>query len=161
MSILENLPSQHLCRKWSPLLCLLIFVFVGCKKPQAFQFKRLDNFSVSEISGDSATLAADVVFYNPNAFKMQVKNIDADFFANDNLIAHHTIDSLINVPSKQDTYVPVKLRISIQPLINNAISALLNKSINFKIKGKTKVGTSGIYTTLPFEFSKDQKINLF
>lgn len=140
---------------------LLIFVFLSCKKPEPFQFKGLENFTVHSIATDSATISSDVVFYNPNAFSVELKNIEADFYANDNLLAHHLIDTLITVPASAETKVPVTMRVSLQPIINNALTMFLNKQVMIRAKGKTQIGHSGIYITVPFEFSKNQEINLF
>lgn len=143
------------------LLYLLIFIFIGCKKPEPFQFRGLENFSVQEISTDSATLTSDVVFYNPNQFSVDLKNIESDFYANEHLLAHYYRDTLINVPPATEMKIPVTLRVSLQPILNNALAAFLNQEINLRAKGKTKIGSSGIFITVPFEFSKNQKIQLF
>ncbi len=134
---------------------------MSCKKPQPFQFRGLENFTVHGISADSATLSSDVVFYNPNSFSVELKNIEADFYANDHLLAHHLIDTLITVPANVETKLPVTLRVSVQPIINNALTMFLNKQVLIRAKGKTQIGHSGIYVTVPFEFSKNQEINLF
>ena len=154
--------TKYIRMKASALLpSLLILIFIGCKKPEPLQFRGLQNFSVKEISTDSATLISDVVFYNPNQFSVELKNIESDFYANDHLLSHYNRDTLIKVPAATEMKIPVKLRVSLQPILNNALAAFLNQEINLRAKGKTKIGSSGVFITIPFEFSKNQKFSFF
>lgn len=142
------------------LPCFLTFVFFSCKAPEPFEFRGLENLTLGEVNTDSATITTNVVFYNPNSFRVSLKNLESDFYANESLISHYVLDTLLDVPAATEMRIPVSLRVNVQPILSNAVSAFLNRQILLRMKGKTQLGHSGIFITVPFEFSKNQQIDL-
>ena len=94
---------------------------------------------------DESLLHADLSFYNPNAFTMELKKADVNVYLNDQLANHYVTDSTINIPRKDTFYVPLNLKISPKLLIGSAIRMLMNdNTIKVRLEGSIRVKRGGI-----------------
>lgn len=137
------------------LFCLLIW---GCKKPTAFQYKGIKNIQFENFAGDTAALSATISFFNPNKYAVQLKKIDADIFANDAFLSHYKLDTSITIPANSPFDFGTTIRFNRSNLFNNIISAFLKQEVLLHIKGNTRVGRSGFFVNVPFDFTQKQTL---
>lgn len=148
--------------KWgSPTIWLLValVVLVSCSKPKPLVFKGINQFKIDDIGMDSSSLFAELAFSNPNDMKLDLKKIDCDIFANDHLVGHYLLDSLMEIPANADFNYPARIRIDMHPIVQNAISAFLTGSVDLHIVGVVKVGRAGVYVNVPIDFAHQQKLS--
>jgi LEA14-like dessication related protein len=139
----------------------LIAILVSCKKPQDFQFLGVRNFRLENPSLNGATVSADLAYYNPNKYGVKVKHVDAQIFANGNLVGTYTLDTLMQIPAKENFIFPARLEIkNMRPIFGSLASILANKEIVLRIAGKTKVGKGGFFVNIPFDFTTSQKLDI-
>src|ERR1700722_2031852 len=86
---------NHLyCVPMKPISCILflsgLFFLVSCSKPEAPEYLGFRDFSVENLSMDSALLHTQLAFYNPNTFVMELKRGEVNVFL-DNKLANHYI----------------------------------------------------------------------
>src|SRR6266852_3807542 len=108
-------------RLWLLSLCFMI----SCSQPMAPEYLGFHDFNVQTFSMDESLLHAELSFYNPNAFTMELKKADVHVFLNDQLANHYVMDSTINIPLKDTFYVPLNLKISPRLLISSALRMLM------------------------------------
>ncbi len=132
---------------------------ISCSQPQAPEYLGFRDFSVDNVSMDSAQLHTLLTFYNPNTFNMELKSGDVNVFLDDKLANHYVLDSTINIPKKDTFYVPLNLRVSPKLLLSSAISMLMNNNkIKVRMIGSIRVKRSGVGFTVPINYETMQQI---
>jgi LEA14-like dessication related protein len=112
-----------------------------------------------EEHNDSYQLYAQISFYNPNPYNLELKRGDVNVFLNDQLANHYQLDSTIYIPKKDTFYVPLNLKISPKLLISSAISMLMNNNkIKLRLEGSVHVKRSGITFKIPLNYEVMQSL---
>jgi len=130
----------------------------GCKKPVGIEFRGIKNIKLQDLSGDTATVLGTFVFFNPNKFAIQLKKIDADLYANNQLLTHYILDTSMVIPADTTFFMGAILRFNRSIIFNNIADAFLKREVLLQVKGKTKVGRAGIFVQVPFDVSTKQAI---
>ena len=149
---------NHLyCVPMKTTLCILFLTGLSClescSKPEAPEYLGFRDFSVENLSMDSALLRTQLAFYNPNAFVMELKRGDVNVFLDNKLANHYVMDSTINIPKKDTFFVPLNLRISPKLLISSALSMLMNNNkIKVRMEGSIRVKRGGVSFTIPINY---------
>ena len=108
---------------------------------------------------DSALLHAELAFYNPNAFNMELKRGDVNVYLDDRLANHYVLDSTINIPKKDSFFVPLNLRVSPKLLLGSALKMLMNDAqIKVRLEGSVRVIRSGVGFTVPINYEVMQSL---
>jgi LEA14-like dessication related protein len=140
------------------IISLIIFVvsfslLISCSKPEAPEYLGFRDFSVDNFSMDSALLRAQLAFYNPNTFAMELKRGDVNVFLDNKLANHYLLDSTIDIPRKDTFYVPLNLHISPKLLISSALSMLMNNNkIRVRMEGNIRVKRGALGFTVPINY---------
>jgi LEA14-like dessication related protein len=142
------------------LLSILFVSFViSCSKPEAPDYLGFRDFTVDNISMDSALLHAQLAFYNPNTFVMELKRGDVNVYLDDKLANHYVLDSTIDIPKRDTFFVPLNLRVSPKLLLGSAISMLMNNNkIKVRMVGSIRVKRGGIGFTVPINYEVMEQI---
>jgi LEA14-like dessication related protein len=141
-------------------LSVIFFCFmISCSKPEAPEYLGFRDFSIQNLSMDSALLYTQLAFYNPNAFNLELKRGDVNVFLDDKLANHYVLDSSINIPRKDTFYVPLNLRVSPKLLLGSALNMLLNgNKIKVRLDGSIRLKRSGVSFTVPINYEVMQSI---
>ena len=141
------------------LSVVFISAMVSCSSPEAPEYLGFRDFSVQDVSMDSALLHTQLAFYNPNTFNMELKRGDVNVYLDDQLANHYIMDSTINIPQKDTFYVPLNLRVSPKLLVNSAIKMLMNgNKVKVKLLGSVRVKRSGVSFNVPVNYEVMQEI---
>jgi LEA14-like dessication related protein len=151
------------CGQMKNILGLLsvaaVLTVISCNKPEAPEYLGFRDFSIQNVSMDSALLHTQLAFFNPNPFNMELKRGDVNVFLDDQLANHYIMDSTINIPKKDTFYVPLNLRVSPKLLVNSAIKMLMNgNKIKVKLLGSVRVKRSGVSFNVPVNYEVMQEI---
>lgn len=146
-------------------LFLIIFATWGlassCEKMKDLQFVRVANLEMDEIGMTKSTVRLTLAYYNPNNYRLQLKDADFNVFFDDTQVGHSTQDTMINIPAKDTFYFPVKMEVNMANVFKNAFSAFSNKEVTIKATGNCKVGKGGIYLPFPIKCETKQALNFF
>ncbi|MBC8032894.1 MAG: LEA type 2 family protein [Chitinophagaceae bacterium] len=137
-----------------------IIVTVGCLKPKAPVYYDFVNFKIDSIGKVQSVVSAELKYFNPNNYNLQLKQGEVDVYLNQKLAGHSVLDSMILIPKKDTFYLPVKMRVNMSAIFSNALNILLNNEMDIKLQGKAKVGRSGIFMNLPILYEGKQRIPL-
>jgi hypothetical protein len=143
------------------LLFLLIVAFGSCKKPESFEYRDLRNFKVDSLGFENSTISMDLVYFNPNNYGVDLKNIDCDVYVEHNYLGKYVLDTTMHIVKKSEFVVPSKMRVDMKNLFKNTLMSLFSKELLLEVKGTTRVGKAGIYITVPFSYSGRHEFSMF
>ncbi len=144
-----------------PLLSISLFcVVVSCSKPKEPKYLDFENVHVQKAGLSESIVGADLKYFNPNSFKIQLKEADLDLYVNDKYVGHSRLDTLIHIPALDTFYVPVSMKLNLGDLLKNAVQLFLNPEVKLKITGNAKLGKGGIYKNFPVSYEGKQRIDV-
>jgi LEA14-like dessication related protein len=146
-----------------PFYLLLVFIsaFYSCKKPQSFDYKDLKNFRLENVGADKARVSMDLVYFNPNNYGVNLKNVNCDIFLDSSFVGKFVLDTMMRIPKNSEFTVPAKMDVDVKNIFKNSLNLLFNKDVKIAAKGSTRVGKGGLYVTIPFNYEGKHKLNLF
>jgi hypothetical protein len=131
----------------------------SCSKPEAPEYRGFRDFSIQHVGMDSALLHAELAFYNPNAFNLELKRGDVNVFLDDQLANHYVLDSTIYIPKKDSFFVPLNLKVSPKLLLGSALKMLMNDAqIKVHLVGSVRVKKNGVGFTVPIDYEVMQSL---
>ena len=139
------------------LLCLLL----ACKQPQSFVYRELKNFTLVSKGVDQTSASMDLVFFNPNSYGVNLKNVNCDIFLENSFVGRFSLDTTLRIAGNSEFVLPAKMNVDVKSLIKNSLNLLFNNEVAVGAKGTTKVGKGGLFITIPFSYQGKQKLNLF
>lgn len=86
-----------------PLCC-----FLSCSTPQGFEYKGLNNVKVKNLGFEYVDLSLNLVCYNPNNFRLDLKQVDCEVYIDNRYLGKYTLDTLMQIPKKQNFELPLK-----------------------------------------------------
>lgn len=102
-----------------------------------------------------------LAYYNPNNFKLKLKDASFDLFFDDTQVGHSMQDTMIVIPARDTFLFPVKLEVSMENVFKNALGALINREVTIKATGNCKVGKGGIFLPFPIKCETKQPLKFF
>lgn len=143
------------------LILFIAIVLMSCSSPKALEYKDYRNFSIKSLGFNNSTVNLDLEYYNPNNFRMQLRNTNLDIFIDGKLLGHSSSDTLINIPRRDTFSLPVQFDINMQGFYQNALNTLLGKEVLLRIQGKIKVGKANIFMYFPINYESKETFSLF
>lgn len=134
---------------------------LGCGKPEAFQYLDISNFKIGALNSKESDISADFVLYNPNDYRIRLKEVRMDISINERHVGHYRLDTLMNIPKKDTFLIPVKMKVDMKTILSNSLSMLLSNEVNVKMNGIAKLGKAGLFFRFPFTYEGKQDIKIF
>lgn len=134
---------------------------MSCSAPKALEYRSYNNLSIEKFGFDYSTVNLDLKYYNPNNFRMQLRNTNLDIFINGKLFGHSSTDTLIQIPKRDTFTLPIKFDVNMQNIYQNALNTLLGKQVLIKVTGKVKVGKANVFMYFPVNYESKETFSLF
>ncbi|MBY0482339.1 MAG: LEA type 2 family protein [Chitinophagaceae bacterium] len=147
-------------KKW-PLYALLMILAGSCAAPKTFEYRDVKNIKLDKVGFDKTSLLMDLVYYNPNGFGVNLKKVDADVYIDNKYLGKFNLDTSMHIPRKAEFTLPSKIDIDLKGFYKNALTLVMNNDVLVTVKGNTRVGKAGIYTTVPFTYEGRHKLTIF
>jgi LEA14-like dessication related protein len=119
------------------------------------------NVRLEKASLANSVVAADLKFFNPNSYALQLKQADIDVFVNDKLMGHSKIDSLLSLPGRDTSAIPFRVNVDARSMAKQLAGLLLNPDVRLRLKGTAKVGKGGFFMNMPVDYEATQRIDFF
>lgn len=143
------------------LFAISIIFLASCKTPQSFEYRDLRNFKVDSLGFTESTVSMDLVYFNPNNFSVNLKNINCDVYVDHNYLGKYVLDTTMHIAKKSEFIVPSKMNVDMKNLFKNTVTSVFSKDLLLEVNGTTRVGKAGIYITVPFTYSGRHTFSLF
>jgi len=141
---------------------VLLIGIASCNRPEAPEFKYLENVQVQLENLGEATLHTDAVLYNPNKNAVIIKSADIEIFMENKSIGKLENEYNLKVQGNSEFKVPLNVAIKLKDLNLNAIGAafgLMGKSgPELQFLGKIRVKAYGV--TFSVKVDHKQKVNI-
>lgn len=121
----------------------------------------MQNLKVDSIGLVSSKLSLELIYFNPNNFGVDLKNVQCDVYINHNYLGKYILDTTMHIAKHSEFTIPSSMTVDMKNLYKNALTTLLSKQVLVELNGSTRVGKSGIFITVPFKYSAMEKFNLF
>ena len=138
-----------------------VILFTSCKKPQGFDYRDIKNFKINSWGFDRSAVSMDLVYYNPNNFGVDLKNVDCDIYLDNNFVGKFLLDTIMHIPRNAEFSLPAKMDVDMKNIFRNSLNVLLSREVLVGAKGSTRVGKGGIFINLPFNYEGRHKVDLF
>lgn len=142
------------------VICTAVFFLTGCQKPQSFEYRGIQNFKIDSLGFDHSVISMDLVYFNPNNFGVDLKNVNCDVYVEHNYLGKFVLDTLMHIAKKSEFFIPSKMTVDMKNLFKNALTTFFSTDVLVEAKGTTRVGKSGIFITVPFSYSGRQPFSL-
>ncbi len=126
-----------------------------------FQYMDVKNFHMQNLGLKKSRVSMDFVFFNPNSFPVNLKKIDCDVFVDSSYVGKFLLDTTIHIGGASEFTLPVNLDVEMKDILKTSFNALISNEVLLGARGTTRVGRSGLYLTIPFQYEGKQKLNLF
>jgi LEA14-like dessication related protein len=142
------------------LLASCLFGLSFCGKPKQPDYIDFQHLKLNKAGLNQSVITFDLRYFNPNSYRLQLKEASVDVYFNDKYLGHSILDSLIQVPAKDTFIIPVSMQLEMKSLVKNAMQLLLNPDVMVKLNGNAKVGKGGIFINVPINYEGKQRIDL-
>ncbi len=142
------------------LFCLLAVAFLpSCQSVKDPELKGIENVRIGRIGISRSNLTFDMVFFNPNNYRMKLKEASGDAWLDGNPLGHFTVDTLVHIPALGDFRMPVQMEMDMSYLVENISAAFTDKLVTLKLDGKARAGKGLIFINYPLRFEAKQKFS--
>ncbi len=138
-----------------------LFILMSCAKPKDFEYRDTRNIKVNSIGFNQSVLSFELVYFNPNSFGIDLKQINSDVFIDSMYLGKFQLDTMMHINQMSEFALPAKINLEMKTILLNSAKLLLNKEMLIQAKGTVKAGRNGIYKTVPFLYETKRAINLF
>ncbi len=143
---------------------LLLVILPACEQPEAPEFRNIANFKIDLVNQDTAKINADVVFFNPNSKKIEIKDVLVDVSVDDKQVTSLERNYNITAEPNQEFSIPLDIALSLKDLnmnlLSTAFSMLSGETKKVRYKGQAKVKVYGFNFNVPFDEEQEIKIKL-
>lgn len=142
------------------LFMFILLTLNACNKPQSFEYREVTNLKLQHLGFYKTSVSMDIVYYNPNNFSINLKNVDCQVYLNEKYLGHYLLDSTIHIAQKSVFIVPASVSFDMMDVIKKGFNILINKEALIGIKGTTRVGRCGLFFNVPIQYETKVKLPL-
>ena len=126
----------------------------------AFEYRDLRNLKLETISSQKTQISMNLIYYNPNKFGINLKNVNCDIFVDSMYIGKFKLDTMMHIERSSEFSLPAKFEVSLTNILKSSVNMLFNE-VTISARGTTRVGKGGFYLNVPIDYSGKQKLSLF
>jgi len=141
------------------IVFLCCFLVVSCTAFEEPAFEKIENVEIINVSTQQLECQLDLVFYNPNAFALDLAEADLNVSMAETALAevHQTYES--TMPGQSRFSMPVNIILNLQELYgDNPITAMTKglelmqkRELELQFKGSIKVGKGKTKISVPID----------
>lgn len=144
------------------IFCLILAAFItACNKPQSFEYRGMQNLKIDSIGLVNSRISLELVYFNPNNFGVDLRNVSCDIYVNHNYLGKYILDTLMRITKRSEFAIPSSMQVDMKNIFKNALGTILMKQVLVEIRGTTKVGKGGFFITVPFNYSAMETFSMF
>jgi LEA14-like dessication related protein len=138
------------------VVVLITLVLSACGRVKDFQFKNIVSWRINSLGFNASSVAAELLFYNPNTFTVTFKHLEGDVALEGKDFGHCTSDTTVRIEPKQNFILPVVIQLKPAATLSAGLQLISKDSVRVHFNGFARVGRSGIY--INYKFDTETKI---
>jgi len=145
------------------LICCLVIagLTAACNKPQSFEYRGMQNFRIDSVGLTKSKISLELVYFNPNNFGVNLRNVSCEVYVNHNYLGKYVLDTLMHIAKRSEFALPSSMNVDMKNVYKNSLNTIFSKQVLVELHGSTRVGKSGIFITVPFDYSAMETFSLF
>lgn len=143
------------------LMGICLFGLCFCGKPKQPDYIDFQHLKLHKAGLNQSVITFDLRYFNPNNYRLQLKQASVDVYFNEKFVGHSSLDSLIHIPARDTFMIPVSMQLDMKSLVKNAVQLLMNPDVMVKLNGNAKVGKGGIFINVPINYEGKQRLDIF
>ena len=136
-------------------------LLMACNKPQSFEYRGMQNLKIDSVGLISSRITLELVYFNPNNFGVDLRNVNCDVYINHNYLGKYVLDTLMRITKRSEFVIPSSMKVDMKNVFKNALGTIFSKQVLVVLRGSTKVGKGGIFITVPFNYSAMETFSMF
>jgi len=121
----------------------------------------MQHLKVDSIGLVSSKISLELVYFNPNNFGVDLRNVNCEVYINHNYLGKYVLDTVMHIAKRSEFVIPSSMNVDMKNVYKNALNTLLSKQVLVELNGSTRVGKSGIFITVPFKYSAMETFSMF
>lgn len=105
-----------------------------------------------------STAAIDLIYYNPNNFGVQLKDLHGDVYINNSFLGRFELEEKVQVNKRSEFIIPAIIKLDMIGAVKNQWDLWKNKEAMVKIEGTARVLKSGMSVYVPVKYEGMQNI---
>ena len=151
--------STKLLKKTSFLFIFFLLLF-SCVPKEQVVLRNIKDVIVDAGIDGNAKLNAVAIFYNPNAIRMKLKEIDVEVMVDGKKSAHARQKFNFEIPAKAEFSVPLEVQLALKEigLLDTLLSLFGGKKYEIRYVGFVRVKVHGIAIKVPIDYKDEIKL---
>jgi LEA14-like dessication related protein len=145
-------------------LALSLVLFTSCssyKDVQEPEYRDIRDVRLIKVDLLQTTAGADVVYYNPNDFGLQLANAKGDVYIDNAFFGRFDLNDKVQVKKHSEFILPVVFKLDNIGAIKNQKDIYKKKEALVRIEGTVQVKKSGFSREIPIKYEGMQNIERF
>jgi len=146
----------------STLLIALIALLASCgsaKDVSQPEFRDISNVKLLNVGLLQTTAGADLVYYNPNDFGIQLANARGDVYIDNAYFGRFELDQKVQVKKRSEFILPVIFKMDNIGAIKNQKDIYKKKQAMVRIEGYALVKKAGFSKEIPIHYERMQDVD--
>lgn len=146
----------------STLLLAFALIFTSCQSAKNVnepEFRDIGNVRLIEAGLLKTTAGADIIYYNPNNFGIQLSSARGDVYVDNTYFGSFELDQQVQVRKNSEFILPVVLKIDNINAIKNQLDIYKKKEALVRIEGRALVRKAGFSKEIPISYEQVQDID--
>ncbi len=146
----------------STLIISYIFLFSACssvKDVSEPEFRDINNIRIVSVGLLQTTAGADLVYYNPNDFGIQLANARGDVYIDNAFFGHFELGEKVQVKKRSEFMLPVVFKLDNIGAVINQRDIYKKKEALVRIEGFALVKKAGFSKEIPIRYERMQNVD--
>ena len=115
---------------------------------------------MNNLGFEKSKVSMDLVYFNPNNFGVNLKNVDCDIYLDNTYVGKFLLDTTMHIPKNAEFILPASMDVDMRNIFKNTLNVLFSREVLIGAKGTTRVGKGGVFVTIPFNYEGRHKVEL-
>jgi len=146
----------------STLSLALIVLISSCRSSKNVsepEFRDISNIKLIKVGVLQTTAGADLIYYNPNDFGIQLTNARGDVYIDNAYFGHFDLGEKVQVRKRSEFILPVVFKLDNIGAFKNQRDIYKKKEALVRIEGYALVKRSGFSKEIPIKYEHMQNID--
>ncbi len=146
----------------STLSLALIVFFTSCsssKNVSEPEFRDISDVRLIDVGLLQTTAGADLIYYNPNDFGIQLTNARGDVYIDNSYFGHFELADKVQVRKNSEFSLPVVFKLDNISAIKNRDDIIKKKQALVRIQGYARVKKTGFSKEIPINYEHMQSVD--